>query len=199
MTTLFRQIELLIPTLHGWGSVSKAQTMAAAVIALRPEVSLEIGVFGGRTLFPLALAHKEIGKGRVMAIDPWQREASAAGQTGEHQKWWGTVADHEMVYQDFMRHCRDLCVAHLVSVHRQVSDNVNPPAVIDVFSLDGNHGPQACKDVQRFCPNVRKGGLLFLDDLNWEGGAVAKAAEQAKSMGFVELYRLDQGAVYQRV
>lgn len=199
MTALFTQIEKLIPTLHGWCSVAKAQTLAAAVIALRPEVSVEIGVFGGRSLFPIALAHKEIGKGRVVAIDPWSRNCSRQGQTGDHAKWWGEVADHEAVYRDFLKHCRELCVAHLVSIQRMTSDLCNPPPVIDLFSLDGNHGPQVLIDVARYCPNVRIGGLLFLDDLNWEGGHVLKAAGMLRDLGFMELTRIDTGAIYQKI
>lgn len=200
MTPLFLQIEKLIPTLHGWCSVAKAQTLAAAVIALRPEVSVEIGVFGGRSLFPIALAHKEIGKGRVVAIDPWSRNCSRQGQTGDHAKWWGEVADHEAVYRDFLKHCRELCVAHLVSIQRMTSDLCNPPPVIDLFSLDGNHSAeQAIRDVRRYCPNVRVGGMMFLDDLNWDGGGPLKAAKVAIEMGFVEVFKLDTGAVYQRI
>lgn len=199
MTPLFSQIEKLVPTLDGWCSVPKAQTLAAAVIALRPSVSLEIGVWGGRSLLPIALAHREIGKGRVIAIDPWSRAASEEGQSGANRKWWGQEADHELVYRRFMKWCLDLNVAHLVNVHRAPSNNVSPPACIDLLSLDGNHGPQVHKDVERFCPCVRVGGLVFLDDLNWEGGFVAAASVQLKGMGFLELFKLDTGAVYQRI
>lgn len=198
MTKLFQQIADYVPGCHGWCSIAKAQTLATAVIALRPEVSLEIGVFGGRSLFPIAMAHKEIGKGRVIAIDPWSAPASRIGQTGENEKWWGTL-DHEVIYQDFMKRCQELFVAHIVSVHRKTSDQCKPPPVIDLMSLDGNHGPQAIVDVERYCPNVRTGGLVFMDDLNWEGGAVTRACDKLKTLGFVQLYVLDTGAVFQKI
>jgi hypothetical protein len=46
---------------------------------------------------------------------------------------------------------------------------------------------------------VRVGGLLFADDLNWTGGGVLRAVAKLKTMGFIELYRLDTGAMFQRV
>lgn len=199
MTNLFQNIATYIPQCHGWCSIAKAQTIAAAVIALRPEISLEIGVWGGRSLFPMAMAHREIGKGRVVAVDPWARQASKQGQTGENAKWWGEVADHEAVYQDFTRRTRELCVAHLISIHRMTSDYFTPPSVIDLLSLDGNHGLQAVKDVARYCPNVRVGGLVFLDDLDWQGGAVRIAAQKLIEMGFINIGALDTGAIYQRI
>lgn len=197
-TELFNTISVQLPQLTGWGSVEKGHALAGAVLALSPNVSLEIGVWGGRSFFPMAWAHKHIGKGVVWGIDPWSPAASMVGQEGEHRVWWGG-AEHEPVYQQFMANVERWGLAPYCKILRAPSDSVDPPAVIDLMSLDGNHGPQAERDVARFCPNIRKGGLVFVDDLDWQGGAVRRAVANLKSMGFIELTLLDTGAVYQRV
>lgn len=198
MKALFQQIEDLIPKLHGWCSVEKGHALAASVIALRPETSVVIGVWGGRDTFALALAHKHIGRGFVTAIDPWSPMASADGQTGSNYEWWGKQADHESVYNDFTKHLFELELNQIVKVVRSPSDHVTPPEKVGILSLDGNHGPQAEKDANRFCPQILQGGLVFLDDLFWEGGHVLKAATNMRTNGFRELYRVGTGAVFQR-
>lgn len=195
---LFTQIETLIPTLHGWCSIAKANALAGAVLSLRPEISLEIGIWGGRSFLPLALAHREINFGTAIGIDPWDAKASQEGQTGENLKFWSQTTSHELVYNDFMAKAKSLGMLP-AKVYRTKSDNIQPPARIDLMSLDGNHGPQAERDVSRFCPNIRRGGLVFVDDLDWDGGAVRRAVAALKQMGFIQLYILDTGAVFQRL
>lgn len=198
MTKTFSQIETLIPKLHGWCEVSRAQAMAAAVFTFRPEVSVIIGVWGGRDTFALALAHKELGRGVVHAIDPWSPTASADGQTGENLKWWGT-SNHELVYQSFLTTIGEFGLQDVIHVHRAKSDDVTPPKNIGILCIDGNHGPQAEKDTERYAPNLVNGGLVFADDLHWDGGAVLRSTARLKANGYRELYKLGTGAVYQRL
>lgn len=200
MTDLFDTISKIVPTLHGWSNVERATTLAASVLALQPAVTVEIGIFGGRSLLPMALAHRQIGKGSVIGIDPWAPIASVQGQevAPEHLNFWATC-DHEVVMKDFLRHIDLLGVNKCVQVIRKKSDEVEPPGVIDLFHLDGNHGEQAFRDAQRFAPKVRVGGLCFVDDPDWPGGGVRKAIQFMQSIGFKELFRQDTGIQFQRV
>ena len=61
MTNLFLDIADVVPRLNGWCSVNKAQHLAAMVCALQPVTAVEIGVFGGKSLIPMAMAMKRIG------------------------------------------------------------------------------------------------------------------------------------------
>lgn len=200
MRTLFARIEEILSgeTIPGWCSVEKAQTLAALVVALRPQTSVEIGVFGGRSFFPLALAHHKIGCGTVLGIDPWEAEASAAGQDPANAEWWRASVDYEVIYQDFMRRIGSLGVADRAIVARKKSDDVEPPATIGLLHVDGNHGEQAMRDVRRFSPHVSAGGVCILDDLDWGGGAVRASEKFLLSNGFKMLYPLGTGAAYQR-
>ncbi len=200
MTKLFTQIEQLIPTLHGWATVDKCQKLAASVITLQPQTSVIIGVWGGRDTFALALAHQFIGKGRVLAIDPWVEVASAQGQTTEQDRDWWSKIPHETVCLHFLEHRKSLGLEEIISVQRMISDYADVPKGIDgILVIDGNHGPNAVRDVERFAPSVEIGGLVLMDDVNWSGGFVQQGIAMLKLMGFRSLYTVDTSEVFMRV
>lgn len=197
---LFQTISLVQPKLHGWCSPQKAAALASAVLAFRPELIVEIGVFGGSSLIPLALAAKEIGRCKVMAIDPWLAVASVEGQVNQADRdYWSNQQNHEMVYKDFLQKVSDLGLTEIVDIRRARSDDVEPPTNIGLLHLDGNHSDQAVKDVERFFPKCLVGSLAFVDDESWSGGGVARAIAKAKAMGFREMYKLGTGCVMQRL
>ena len=82
---------------------------------------------------------------------------------------------------------------------RAKSDDVEPPAIIDLLHVDGSHTIQAQRDVERFAPNVRPGGIVFLDDIHWAGGGVEKAMEKLMSMGFRHLSSRDTGGFFEKI
>jgi hypothetical protein len=199
VSDLLARITVIFPSLEGWCPLSKAHTLAASVLALRPDITLEIGIFGGKSFLPLAMAHKEIGKGMVVGIDPWSPAESAAGQVQEADRtFWGAL-DHEKVRVGFMAKVNELAVQNCCQIHRLKSDAFDPPDNIGILSLDGNHGETSIRDAERYGPKVRTGGLVFLDDLHWSGGSVTKAYETLTKMGFQRLYDLGTGLVLQRV
>lgn len=168
------------------------------VLSLRPELSVEIGIYAGKSALPIALAHKECGVGRLMAIDPWDASASEVGQINDgDREFWGKL-DHESIYQTFWQHALRLNVAHLIQVVRQRSDNVIPPDGIGLLHVDGNHSDQAIRDVERFAPKCKMGAVCVMDDLGWAGGGVQKAVDRLKTIGWTQLYFLETGAVFQK-
>lgn len=197
MKQLLDVIERDLPAGGDWCTLLRAHTLAAIVVGLRPRIVLEIGVFRGGSLIPMALACKYNGTGKVIAIDPWSAEASIAGETEKNAAWWSTV-NHEAIYQGFIERVNRHELASFVEIWRTRSDDARPPDVIDLLSIDGNHTEQATRDVMRYCPHVRLGGIAVLDDVEWEGGGVAAGVDKARAMGFVDLYPLDKGIVMQR-
>jgi len=194
---LFERIAEVLPPLDGWCELAKANVLAASVLALRPPATVvEIGVFGGKSLIPMALACETIGAGMVIGIDPWSADASIEGQTAEDQRYWASV-DHEAIYRKFLEHLRALAIESRVTIWRARSDDVVPPATIDLLHVDGQHTEQAVRDVVRFASNVRLGGLCCMDDTSWSTD-VQRAVESLKQLGFVKLYDLGIGAMFQR-
>jgi predicted O-methyltransferase YrrM len=199
MKQLFADIEHITPQLSDWCGVNKAQTLAALVIGLRPSVTVELGVWQGASAIPMAMAHKEIGHGILYAVDPWSGEESLAGQvTQQDKEWWGKV-DHNNAYNVFAHYVHHYGVQDVVRVVREKSDDFTPPEVIELLHVDGRHDEGAIHDVERFAPHVPLGKIVVMDDLDWVGGAVRKAEARLLEMGFVQLYPLGSGAVYQRL
>lgn len=195
--TLYKDIIDLRPKLEGWASIHKGLTLASMVVALRPEVCVEIGVFGGASFLPMAMAMKAIGKGVCVGIDPWASTASVVGMDEVNAKWWGQV-NHDAIYWGFKDQVKALNLEEHVEIQRTTSDNAKVPENIGILSIDGNHGEQVLRDVRRFCPQVIPGGLVILDDIHWSSGCVKDAAaemvkwrktDHSISKDFIELYR----------
>ncbi len=192
-----------------WCDGVKAQTLAALVLGLRPRVICEVGVWIGGSMIPMLLALRtveeiELAAGRpairrqAIAVDAWSAEASCAGQEDADRAWW-SAQSHEDARQTFLHRLTRHDVARLCDVvHARSSDAPVPPA-IGLLHLDGNHGAEAVRDVDRFAGNVEAGGILVLDDLDWAGGHVAEARDRARGLGFRDLFPLGTGIVLQRV
>lgn len=196
---LFQDIASIQPKLMGWCSPVKAATLASAVLALRPAVVVEVGVFGGSSFIPLALALKEIGQGIAYGIDPWSAPASADGQLNPADlEYWSKQETHDVVYNDFMRQTQQLDLGPFINIQRRKSDDADIPNGIGFWHLDGNHSDQAIRDVERYAPKCLSGSLAFLDDCQWTGGGVLRALAKLKSMGWKELYNLDTGVMLQK-
>ena len=201
---LVAEFEVSMRSDQGWCSLEKATTLASIVLALRPSVVVELGVWMGGSAIPMAIALRAIGGGQLLAVDAWSATASVAGQDEpKHATWWGTTmgeSGHLRAFEMFLRRLR----AHGIppercSVRRQRTDEAEVPGTIDVLHHDANHGPQAVVDIDRWAPAVRVGGMLIIDDLDWAGGHVVRARDRAIELGFVELYLLGTGCVMQRV
>lgn len=199
MKSLFAQIQQLTPTLHGWATVEKGICLASYTLALEAEVATEVGTWGGRSAFPILLAMKERGKGKLICIDPWNPDESAKGQGPEDKEWWKEVANHELVYQHFVYHVEKLGLQNYCEIRRMTSDDSAVPAQMDLWHSDGNHGPQAIVDTKRYAPSIRQYGICVLDDLDWNGGYVRQSEKWLLENGFVLLHSLGTGAAYMKI
>lgn len=190
MTNIFPVIQNIHSQLTGWCSWQKAQILAALVIGTRPKVIVEIGVWGGKSLIPMAIAQQAcVPGGKCYAIDPWKAEESVAGQLNEADKqWWAEQGKHEYAYSEFIRYRRIAQLEDVIVIQRAPSNDVPVPPEIGILHCDGNHGVQAMTDIDRFAPAVVAGGFVILDDLQWTGGAVAESAKRLESLGMEQLY-----------
>lgn len=199
---LRREIERSSPEGGDWCSPDKAIQLAALVMAHRPQMIVELGVWKGGSAIPMAIALRTLGFGQLMAIDAWSTKASVEGQDASNAAWWQSVGDvgHEQARSIFMARLKkhEISSDRCVVVHSRSSEAAHPK-VIDILHVDANHGPQAVDDVKRWSSVVRVGGLLILNDLGWAGGHVQRARDLAIQMGFVEQYPLGTGCVMQRV
>ncbi len=199
MKALFDTIATAQPALQGWCSEEKAATLASIIVSMRPSVSLEIGVFGGSSLLPIALAHKQVGKGLVVGVDPWDRATAVAAQVDQESREWWDKLDYEGLFNGVREMVERHGLKDYCRLVRKKSSLIDVPPGIGLLHIDGAHNDEAVRDVVRFCQHVEVGGYTVMDDLNWQGGGPARAALRLTQMGYRKLYDLGTGAVFQRI
>lgn len=154
----------------GWCEPEKACAMYELIEQQRPALLIEIGVFGGRSLIPQAMALKANGKGIIYGIDPWCVEASLEGTNDPaNDQWWKNNVNYDDMYQKCLHAVQMYEVGRHTAIMRCRSETA---AVrfnnIDILHLDGNHSEEvSCRDVELWLPRVRLGGFLWFDDSDW--------------------------------
>ena len=176
-TNLSRAIRLS-QSLDGWCPAEKAEALAALVLESKPECIVEIGVFGGRSLVPMALAARTYG-GRVHGIDPWSSEAAVEGDVGEDNRQWWERIDLEAIHARFVASLGKFGLERTVRVHRSTDVSALPrfaDGEIGILHVDGNHSAEVSRRyVEQWGPKIAAGGYLVMDDIDWasQAGTVA--------------------------
>lgn len=166
----------VIAPLEGWCWPEKALAMADLILREKPATVVEIGVFGGRSLIPQALALKANGTGIAYGIDPWRKEDALEGLLSDaDHAWWASV-DLDLIHAGCMRAIWDADVENHCIIVRSHSRHC--PRLfgggIQVLHVDSTHSEAAStRDVNLYLPQVPAGGYIWMDDVNWP--TVAKA------------------------
>ena len=156
-------------TPDGWCSKLKAYWMMNFIFLKKPKVIVEIGVWAGKSLIPMARAVKDLGEGgKVYGIDPWSADASVIGMDKDNIAFWKNQQAHEQIYQELRTRIKVFGLDDTVQLVRAKSEDASIIANIDILHIDGNHSEEmSFKDVVKWVPEVVSGGLIFLDDLTW--------------------------------
>lgn len=164
----------MMQQLQGWCSNTKAMLMMDLIFNHQPKVVVEVGIYGGKSLIPMANAVRAIGEGIVYGIDPWLTSESVIGFDDNNADWWGML-DHDDIMRGFYQKLNQFGLQNYVKVIRATSADAPLIYDIDLIHIDGNHSEDsALFDVQKWTPLVRTGGFIILDDLDWRttGNAV---------------------------
>lgn len=173
MKNILEQVKAILPSIHGWCSYEKAAKFIEIITEQKPLLCVEIGVFGGSSLIPQALALKPHA-GVVVGIDPWQNDAALESMIDEtHKEWWSNL-NLEQIYS----HCKENITKYKVESNCQLirdkSENVVSnfhDGSIDLLHIDGNHSEDlSYKDATLYLPKVKSGGFIFFDDIYWTEG-----------------------------
>ena len=156
--------------LEGWCSREKASVLMDFIFLLKPQTILEIGVWGGKSLIPMAFATRaNQTEGHVYGIDPWSSDESIKGMEGANYEWWNQV-DHSGILKGLERSIKQLDLGDYITLIRSTSEAADSTIIgsIDMLHIDGNHSEEASLiDVEKWVPQVRSGGLIIFDDVNW--------------------------------
>lgn len=166
---------------YGWCSHSKGSILIDIIQKIQPATIVEIGVWGGKSLIPMAYALKMQGKGKIYGIDPWSSAESVVGMVEESNKVYWSVVDHEAAYFNLLTNLERFGLLDHVQLIRSTSANADPIFEIDLLHIDGNHSESSSYlDVTKWAPLVRKGGWIVVDDVSWfENGHFTQAESVA--------------------
>jgi hypothetical protein len=115
----------------------------------------------------MAYALRENKFGKIYGIDPWSTQSSAEGLDGVNKEWWSKI-DHQAIYQGLVDKITEFGLNEQIVLIRDTSAHTNVIPNIDVLHIDGNHSEEASMlDALKWVPQVKKGGLIIFDDINW--------------------------------
>jgi predicted O-methyltransferase YrrM len=175
------EIDRLLPRLEGWCTPRKAAWLAQLVTTHQAARICEIGVYGGRSLLPMALAARRLPGAAVWGIEPWSNAvATAYADAPEHEQWWAEV-DLAAIKRSLFAAILACDLTAIVKLIELPSDAARlgclslPAMRFDLLHIDGAHAEaQACADVTGWLPLLAPGGIVVLDDIGWDSVARAR-------------------------
>lgn len=163
---------------HGWCRIEKAYRLAELILEHKVQRAIEIGIFGGRSIVPMALSMRAQQSGFVIGLDPWDIEHALEGDNGKEQEdWWRTI-NFPAIKKSFTDHVEASDLSPWLGWLQLGSVEAAPffgNESFDLIHLDGDHAElTSCRDVELWMPKLKRGGLFILDDSNWPTQQKAK-------------------------
>ncbi len=175
-----RQAFEIMKGLEGWCAEDKASILIDLIMKMKPNTIVEIGVFGGKSLVPMACALKANQNGVIYGIDPWDPAASLEAVLNQDNRHYWSIVDHRGIMQGLIQKIEQLDLVDQVELIESTSENAPLIFDIDILHIDGNHSEKTSFfDVTKWVPLVRKGGWIILDDMKWHEEGVDTTAKAA--------------------
>jgi hypothetical protein len=198
--TLEGSVKNYVSMMEGWSTPEKCWHLAKTIIDTNAKLTVELGVFGGRGLIAMAMAHRHQNYGIAWGFDPWLWEACVEGKNApENDEWWKKV-DLKSIYKGFVNHVLMHALEEYCYWARLKSQNavkLFDDDSIDIIHQDSNHSEEiSCDEVNRWKNKVKVGGLWFQDDIDWP--TTKKAQELIIKSGYERVFTNDKWAVYKR-
>jgi predicted O-methyltransferase YrrM len=157
----------------GWCPQEKACLIMDCIKNNQCQQCIEIGVFSGASLLPIAKTLQHNGTGIVYAIDPWDALESTKGfkKTSHPSYVWWNELDYNNLYNQTLHLIRQHQLQNYCKIIRKPSQEVADlfgDATIDFIHIDGNHNEEfVSRDVMDYFSKVKDGGYILLNDANW--------------------------------
>ena len=171
-------IEKTVPTLHGWCTPEKATHLYYLVLEQGEKpLCVELGVFAGRSLMPIALAAKYMG-GTAVGIDSWSKEACQQGVNDiANTEWWNAI-DYDFFYKYSDKVIADAGLSATTKLIRSTSAEAVSQFEansISVLHQDSNHSEEVTvQEVNMWYNKLKIGGYWIFDDTDWPTTQVAQ-------------------------
>jgi hypothetical protein len=155
-----------LPAIAGWCSPKKAEAMMDLIFATCPDICVEMGVFGGSSLFPTAYALKSLNHGVVYGIDAWHAGVAIRYYPSKsvHRDWWAQQ-NLEFHYQNCLR----LIGSHGLNPYCVIFKETFATALrkipsIDILHIDATHTNEGdFIDAIPYIQKVKKMGYIWFD------------------------------------
>jgi len=153
----------------GWCSEQKGAFLVSLISEAKPQVIVEIGVYGGKSLIPMAYALKaNRNGGMIYGIDPWSNAESVKELREEANVDFWERLDHERIKRSLIANIRRFSLGPQVELIQSTSEAAAPIQNIGLLHIDGNHSEaMSYLDVVKWVPLVKSGGYIILDDMTW--------------------------------
>ena len=181
-------------SIHGWCTHEKAIRMME-FIPENASLAVELGVWGGKSLLPIAIKCK----GDVYGIDAWDVDASLEGKNdAANDQWWSKIN-----YNDMYSYTNNLMIKHncqnvtLLRMKSRDAINLFEDSSIDFLHQDSNHSEEvSCEEVELYHSKVKPGGIWCFDDTDW--ATTKKAQHMLCSKGFEEVWDSGSWKIYRK-
>jgi predicted O-methyltransferase YrrM len=160
--------------LPGWCPEEKALWMADHIVQKGYKTAAELGVYAGRSVFPIALAIAANQGHAVYAVDAWDNAVATSAPISERDDIWWDAVDLVAIKSQFLRETVSQNLVGLIKIIelpsaeacRTVSGLIGRS--IDFLHIDGAHSQaQALADVTNWSRLVAVAGMIVLDDIDW--------------------------------
>jgi tetratricopeptide (TPR) repeat protein len=184
----------------GWITLNKAGCLIDYVDEICKEVEepvcVEIGVFAGKSVLPIALELKRNSKGKIYAMDPWTNEEATRGYEDVHYEYWSQIdLNHKLGIFESM--IQEFELKDYISIIKEPSDTAPEIKNINLLHIDGQHTDQALRDVRKYASQIALNGYCVVDDVNW--GRVADVPNLLEKMGFIHVHTVDSTVIYKKL
>ena len=173
ITPAARGLLTAVTALEDWCSPQKAMLLYSLARAHKPKTVVEIGIYGGRSIVPIAAALKDNGVGQVYGIETWSGSAATSYRTNIANDFWWQNIDFPKLKGDFLQFVVQHRLQDTIRVVEAASDRcAGLFDRIDLLHIDGGHSTYgAAQDVVNYVSKVPSGGIIVYDDINWPSTA----------------------------
>jgi len=159
-------------SINGWCSPEKAVLMMDLIKTKQLKRCLEIGVFGGKSLFPIAKALKYNKKGVVYAVDSWDSSLALQGMNlnSPEYGWWALIDFNDLHEQTLNLLARHKLKGYCKILKKPAEEVLQlfKEASFDFIHLDASHMEDiAFGHVTTYFEKLKTGGYFLLTDPNW--------------------------------
>ncbi len=153
---------------NSWCTEQKIHLLMDLVLLRKPEICVEIGVYAGSSIYPVAATMKYLNQGVVYAIDAWSNDEAIKNldQNDPDMTWWArtNMLQARRKFERLLN--REGLNPYCVLVHSTSEAASTYIDNIDFLHLDGNYSEQgAILDVELYVPKVKQGGYILLSNL----------------------------------